>query len=276
MLILLSRYDSFDLQAIRYSLIIMPLIVGVLVLYYYWRHRQRLASSSIKVEEVKKILQPYFAYYNVLPTDSKTRFEQRVIHFIEEKRFIGRGFKKVTLEMKILIAASAVQLTFGLPEISLQHFDKILIYPEQYYSLITRNYHKGEVNQGVGAIVISWQSFVEGYAKPHDSFNLGLHEMAHALKLENLIDNDEHGFLPEHLLEQWHQQATPVMQKIRAGTSDFFRSYAGTNEDEFFAVAVENFFERPLEFYQQFSALYSILVLLLNQDPLKMTRLGNK
>jgi MtfA peptidase len=39
------------------------------------------------------------------------------------------------------------------------------------------------------------------------------------------------------------------------------------NEHEFFAVAVENFFERPQEFKNAIPELYAILIKLLNQDP---------
>lgn len=267
---MLAQVD--DAQSLWYGVILMPVVVGFLMLYYYWRYRQKLLTRPLDLAVVRNILKRYFAYYNLLSASGKVHFEQRVIHFIQEKKFIPRGFRKVTVEMKVLIAASAVQLTFGLPEVILQHFNKILIYPQQYFSVITKSYHKGEVNPGVGAIVLSWESFLEGYAKPHDSFNVGLHEMAHALKLENLIDNEEFGFFPENIMEQWRQQAALVMQNVQEGRSFFFRHYATTNEDEFFAVAVENFFERPLAFYQQFPVLYNILVLLLNQDPLKMGR----
>lgn len=267
-LILLAQVN--DIQSLWYGAILMPIVVGFLILYYYWRYRQRLYSRSIDLEEVRSILGKYFTYYNMLTASGKANFEQRVVHFIQKKRFIPRGFKKVTLEMKVLIAASAVQLTFGLPEVVLQHFNKILIYPQPYFSVITQSYHKGEVNPGVRAIVLSWKNFLEGYAKPHDSINLGLHEMAHALKLENLIEHEEYNFFPEKILEQWRQQASLVMQIVQEGKSNFFRQYAATNEDEFFAVAVENFFERPLAFYQHFPVLYNTLVLLLNQDPLKI------
>ena len=47
----------------------------------------------------------------------------------------------------------------------------------------------------------------------------------------------------------------------------FLRSYAGTNEAEFFAVAVEYFFERPQEFQTALPELYGTLGSLLRQDP---------
>ena len=93
--------------------------------------------------------------------------------------------------MTAMIASSAIQLTFGLPKINLKHFERILIYPDEYYSTINKQYHKGEVNPRLKAIVVSWKAFVAGYADPHDGINLGLHEMAHALKLENIIKNGE-------------------------------------------------------------------------------------
>ena len=86
-------------------------------------------------------------------------------------------------------------------------FKRILIYPDQYYSTITHRYHKGEVNPAAQAIVLSWNNFLAGYARPDDSLNLGLHEMAHALEIENLIDNDEYDFLPPAIWEQWQAQA---------------------------------------------------------------------
>ena len=47
----------------------------------------------------------------------------------------------------------------------------------------------------------------------------------------------------------------------------FLRKYALTNKEEFFAVAVENFFERPAAFKTALPELYSILAKLLKQDP---------
>ena len=90
--------------------------------------------------------------------------------------------------MKALIAGSAIQLTFGYPDVDFGHFWRILIYPDNYYSTITHRYHKGEVNIK-GIIVLSWKSFKEGFADSTDGRNLGFHEMAHALRLINIVEN---------------------------------------------------------------------------------------
>lgn len=216
----------------------------------------------------KDILRKRFPFYTNLTPNRKRRFEQKVQYFIHVKEFIPRQMPAVTEEMKVLIAACAVQLTFGYPKIFLSHFKRILIYPDSYYSTINKTYHKGEVNPRMQAIVLSWRAFVEGYISDGKGRNLGLHEMAHALRLENMIMNSEFRFMDDQLLENWHNIADEEMINISNGNSKLFRDYAGTDQDEFFSVAVENFFERPEKFKSLMPRLYAILVLLLKQDPL--------
>ncbi|MEX1240940.1 MAG: zinc-dependent peptidase [Cyclobacteriaceae bacterium] len=217
----------------------------------------------------KDILQKYFPYYQSLSAADKGKFERKVCNFLYSKRFIARNIDEVTIEARLLIAASAVQLTFGLPNIYLQHFDKILVYPNEYYSSITKQYHKGEVNPRFGIIVLSWNNFVEGYIRPQSSVNLGLHEMAHALRLENIIRNEEYQFFDEGLVRRFDEYARIICSNLE-GYGNFFRPYACTNEHEFFSVAIENFFERSELFKTNIPELYIILTHLLGQDPLKL------
>ncbi len=213
-----------------------------------------------------EILQRYFAHYRFLSEADKKKFEQRVTTFIYSKEFIARGgYDGVSNEMRVLVAASAVQLTFGLPNIYLRHFRRILIYPDNYYSNITKRYHKGEVNPAFRIIVLSWKNFVEGYLDTTNAINLGLHEMAHALRLENIIRNDEYQFFDAELLDQFDDWARKVCSKNEV---QFFRPYACSTVHEFFSVAIENFFERPQEFKSVLPELYSILTQLLRQDPI--------
>lgn len=226
-----------------------------------------LRSRVFPIPQVyRDVLEKYFPYYRQLDDGGKNKFALKVCNFIYGKRFIPRNIDEVTLEARVLIAATAVQLTFGLTDIYLQHFNKILVYPNDYYSSLTKRYHKGEVNPRFGIIVLSWQSFVDGFIYPNDSINLGLHEMAHALRLENMIRNDEYQFFDESLINQFDEFARKLCQ-VTNWSDTFFRPYACANEHEFFSVAVENFFERPHEFKTSMPELYRVLSKLLNQDP---------
>jgi len=221
-------------------------------------------------QQYKDILQKYFRYYLHLSPADKVKFERNVCTFIYGKHFIPRGIPAVPVELQVLIAACAVQLTFGLSHVYLRHFRRILVYRDDYFSSITKQYHKGEVNPRFGMIVLSWQSFVEGYINSTDARNLGLHEMAHALRLENIIRNEEYQFFDDELLKQLDDYCHRICYSEEELNDTFFRPYACTNVHEFFAVSVENFFERSEQFKSELPELYSIMVRLLNQDPMAL------
>lgn len=208
----------------------------------------------------------YFQYYGQLPPDGRRRFEHLVASFLNAKEWRGVGVE-LKDEMRVMISASAAQLLFGLPDLTLMHFDRILVYDDAYVHHRTGRRHQGEVNPEAGIIRISWAHFLEGYARPGDAHNVGLHEMAHALWFEDIIPNAEDDFLDRRLLERWKVLAQEEIERIRAGKDAVFRTYAGTNQEEFFAVAVEYFFEQPGFFATHRPALYDLLRSLLRQDP---------
>ena len=232
---------------------------------YRWQLNNKQTQKLGKISQ--ETLSKYFAFYNSLPARSKQLFEKRVIRFISLTDFIPRQMETVTDEMKVLISASAVQITFGFKDVLLDHFTKIIVYPDQFFSTSSQRYHKGEVNPAMGTIVLSWKHFVEGYAYD-EGVNLGLHEMAHALQLENVIMNTEYGFMKEVDIKHWEQLAKVEIEKIISPDVSFFRDYGATNQHEFFAVAVENFFERPKEFFEYHRELYMTMCKLLRQNPL--------
>jgi len=264
-------------------------ILGGLVVLMYWGYQQKFVKDSYtyagrkaapirsRVLPVPKrftdILQKYFPYYQQLSHGRKLMFARRVTRFVYSKHYIPRQVDEVTIEAKVLIAACAVQLTFGLPDVYLQHFSRILVYPNDYYSSITRTFHKGEVNPRFGVIVLSWQSFIDGYLYPSDSRNLGLHEMAHALRLENVVRNPDYQFFDEDTLASFDAHARALCEDVVNWDDTFFRPYACANVHEFFAVAVEYFFERSQDFKDTLPELYSILTRLLHQDPLTASKI---
>jgi MtfA peptidase len=243
-------------------------IIGVilLLLYYSYRKYQKTNVDQFSAKTIVQILDKYFGYYAQIPFNKKKEFVNRVNSFIEAKEFVPKEMDAVSEEMKVLVAASAVQITFGLQENSLDHFSHIIIYPDVFYSRADNRMHKGEVNMR-GIIVLSWKHFLEGYIDPTDGRNLGLHEMAHALRLEDQFFGEEN--FPDDLLENWEALAEKEMKLMKSGFGGFFREYATTNKEEFFAVAVEYFFENPAGFKSYNSQLYQMLSKLLNQDPLK-------
>jgi Mlc titration factor MtfA (ptsG expression regulator) len=214
----------------------------------------------------RAILSKYAIHYQRLGAVERDRFERIVASFVHDKEWRGVGMR-VEEEMKVMVGACAAELLLGFPDVVLKHFNKILIYPDAYRSRLTGRMHLGEVRPKPGMIIISWRDFLHGYAHTRDAHNVGLHELAHALWFENKIRNGEHNFLHPELLQDWVDHADAEMERIQQGRSRLFRSYAGTNHEEFFAVAVEYFFEQPVAFKDDLPELYGTLSAMLRQDP---------
>lgn len=221
--------------------------------------------------QYKSVIAQNFSYYNQLKPDKKDLFERKVQRFIDSKMFkTGHDLDELHTDMIALVSATAIQVTFGFPRVYLKHFKIIYMFYDAYHSEHTGHYHYGEVNHK-GSIVLSWKNFVFGLHDETDGRNLGVHEMAHALKIENSIRNKEYGFLNHSALMNFIGEGRWEMHRMRKGQSNFFREYATLNDHEFFAVAMECFFEQPKEFKSHNAKLYSYMCKILNQDPLKLS-----
>ena len=219
----------------------------------------------------RKYLVNNLNFYNRLDIKAKVRFEKKVQLYINIKQFIPRSKNLVvTDEMRALVAAAATMVTFGFPNVYLSHFRKILVYDNNYYSTITKKYHKGEVNPR-GVIVLSWAALKEGYSKRSDGINLALHEFAHAIRLENRIRNDEFGFLSRNALMKFDELAEREIAAHQNGNvgNAYLREYSVTNRQEYFAVATELFFENPMCLVENSREVYDSLVAVYRIDPLK-------
>ncbi|MCB9257100.1 MAG: zinc-dependent peptidase [Chitinophagales bacterium] len=215
--------------------------------------------------QIEGVLSKYFPYYLALDTGLKKSFILRVEVFLEIKQFIPRHMNG-NADINILIAASAAQLSFGLKNFEILHFDKILIYPDSYFSSIREQYHQGEVNVKMKLIILSVKSFLLGIQDANDGINLGLHEFAHALNIDAFITRRSLFFTKFY--KEWQFFAELEMEKINAGQSNFLRKYASTNLQEMFAVCTENFFERPAQFKEAMPELYQSMVMVYRQNPL--------
>ncbi len=225
-----------------------------------------------------RFLNHRYAYYTSLPWSLKMKFLRLARDHYEYFEFVPRENIKLTRAMKAIISCAAAQLLLFLPGKSqgLTYFTRIIVYPDYYSSRITRKRHKGEVNPGFRIIAFSWRGVAEGMKVPDDGINLLLHEFAHALWLEHKLVGHQYKVLDPHWVEQFERYAEKEMANLNANEKHFFRKYAFENIEEFFAVAVENFFERTQPFHQEQPELYRILAHLFKQDPLTLYAPGTK
>lgn len=205
----------------------------------------------------KQVLKTNFSFYNKLDEKHKRFFEHRVASFIKDKTFIGRDGMLIDDEVKTIVSATAIMLTFGFRDYYIGLIDKILVYPEAFYSKTNTEYHKGEFNPKLKALVISWKDFKRGYDISNDNINLGVHEFAHAIHLNSMKERDVSSTIfSDSFRELTEMLSADAILRKELLDSKYFRSYAYTNQYEFVAVIIETFIESPKEFKVQFPQVY--------------------
>ena len=217
-------------------------------------------------KEQRVILVKEFSFYNKLTSKQKCVFEHRVLRFIEYHTFVGRENLQITERMQLLISATAIMLTFGFDRYLLSKFETILVYPQDYFSNITQQYHKGEANPSYRTIVFSWEDFEEGIKIEDDNLNLGIHELTHALHFSFLT---EKSYSATHFLKHYKLLLLSLRNKNaqkRLIQMNYLRDYAFENQYEFLSVLVEHFFETPEEFRAKLPAIYHRVKLMLNMN----------
>lgn len=212
-----------------------------------------------------KALEKDFVFYQRLDNKQKSYFKHRVASFIKNKKFVGKEGFVITEEVKVIVSATAIMLTFGFRNYMISYVKNIIIYPSEYYSRISKVYHKGEFNARLKTLVLSWDNFIEGYKIEDDKLNLGIHEFAHAIHFNCIKQEDINSIIfvdtfneLRNILHSNNKLKTELVE------SKLIRSYGFTNDSELLAVIIETFIETPYEFEKLFPEIYSNVKQMLN------------
>lgn len=108
----------------------------------------------------KEILKKEFPFYNRLSDRKKLYFEHRVRTFVNHYQFISSDSFIQTEEIKMIISGTYVMLSFGMRNYLTPTFHKIILQPDIYFSTVNNQYHKGEFNPHMKAVVFSWPDFL--------------------------------------------------------------------------------------------------------------------
>jgi len=175
--------------------------------------------------------------------------------------------------MPLLISSAAIQLTFGLENFLLDHFNTIYLLKDNYRYGLYNTPFEGHVSEE--GIYLSWSNFLREFSDYSDGQNVGLHEMAHALVYVNFKADGGKDQAFDDRFKDFSVVGRQVFERMQAGSvneTNLLGAYAATSYQEFWAVCVETFFERPIAFKKAIPELYLALCTLLNQDPLTPAR----
>jgi Mlc titration factor MtfA (ptsG expression regulator) len=234
------------------------------------RRRQLLAAPF--PEAWLAYLRDDVAHYALLTDAEQAKLRDDLRVFVAERHWEGCGGLTLTDEMKVTIAALACLLVLNIAHDYFSRVPSILVYPSGYRAPTERRGADGTVGPDAGRlgeawyrgpVVLAWDSVRASGKGEYAGQDVVLHEFAHQL---DFLDGYADGTPPlsSHAeYRQWHVVMTAEYERLvhesERGQARVLDAYGATNPAEFFAVATEAFFEKPVQLRQRHAALYEVL-----------------
>lgn len=248
--------------------------------------RDKIFSRPLPPEWIR-ILKSNVPLYSLLPQYLQEELHGRINIFLDEKTFIGCAGLEITPEIRLTIAGNACILLLKRDQRSFPRFTSILVYPDTYVARETRrdgyvvtedtSARAGE-SWHRGPVVLSWADVMHGAREQGDGHNVVLHEFAHKLDEENEIMDGLPVLRDRNQYAEWARVLTreyeSLQDSVHSGTHTVLDEYGATSPAEFFAVATETFFEKPLQMKTTLPELYEQLKRFYNIDPAAWHRIS--
>jgi Mlc titration factor MtfA (ptsG expression regulator) len=254
------------------------------MLHWFRDRRRAEAQKRPFPSEWETILRANVAHYCMLNDGERDELRSMIQVFLEEKHWEGCGGLELTDEIRVTISAQACLLQLGLPHDYYPDVESILVYPS---TVVLPEHRPGVFERVEGplepsvpilgqalnwdTVILVWDAALHGSRHPEQGHNLVYHEFAHKL---DMLDGAADGTPPiadRAQFAEWVAVCSREFLRLRrmaeAGHETFLDAYAAKNEAEFFAVATEEFFDRPLDLRKHAPDLYRVLSAYYHQDP---------
>lgn len=249
---------------------VIPLTIGLAVFivrhglneWWYTKHPPKLSDKE------RNILARFFPYYLALNVQLKKEFEDRLSIFRLQKNFQMRLLEKIPGDLQLLICATGIQITMGMPRRKefLKNLGMIVLFPKEFITPdINTQLHHVEVNKDVfDCLLLSINFFTKGLGDPEHYYHSGLHGMAKAFKMEQGIRDSD---MPYHG-EGGQKELLIKLHFLREFKIGYQFQYTGLPTMEIFEMASEHFFVYPDRLKKTLPEVYDYLMDVYHQDPL--------
>jgi len=233
------------------------------------------------------ILERRSAHWPLLDGDERARLGELADYLLAEKRWEAARGLELTDEVRTLVAAHAALLGLGLDESWYDEVGSIVVRrsvlrkpaPVPHWGPVagvvdgSPDVLDGEAHDRRGPLMINWTSARREAGNPRLGRDVVLHEFAHKFDMR---DQDIDGTPPiadPQFRARWIDVCTTEYEALLDDPGErVLRSYAATNPAEFFAVATETFFTRPVLMDERKPELYDLFRTFYDQDPAARVR----
>ncbi len=259
---LLCLYLGQTTGNVLFNYIAIPLAVGLVINFvmspqidwwYYEKYPPKLDASG------QRFLNEKLPFYKQLNEAGKRRFEQRMAMFPLAHEFMPMEVESLPEEIQSVIAASAVQLTFGQKDYTLEAYENIVIYPSSFLSpRYPQHMHSSEIHPEDGGIIFSGRHLMHGFVEPDKYYHSALHECAQAWIQLN----------PNRTYPKLGDDIWKTLEAISRFSQASMQEWIGLPDIDPMAVSICHFFVFSERFQEVAPVLYKELSELLNLNPL--------
>lgn len=243
------------------------------------RRRAQLMATPLSPDQ-RRLLTQKMPLYRRLPGGLRERLDGLINRFLDEVAFHGaRGFE-ITESVRLLVAAQACLLIVNKENRWYDSLRTIHIYPASFRSRIMehdgivgleREVHRSGESWARGPVVLAWDQAAYGAFVDDDARNVVMHEFAHQLDEQTGVSDGSPLLDPDQSAGRWAKVFQGAYQRllhdVETGRANVLDAYGATNPAEFFAVAVETFFEQPDALHNAEPDLYREMVQYFRMNP---------
>lgn len=260
--------------------LLQRLLLGLFWLLAGSRRRRAALIQKPFPPEWRTLIDANVPYLKRLPEADHRELEGHIQVFLAEKRFEGAGGLELTDEIRVTIAAQACLLLLRRETDYYADLKSIVVYPRAFVvknmqmegGIVTES---NQVRLGEswdrGLVVLAWDSVRHGACDIRDGQNVVLHEFAHQLDQAYGPSDGAPELLCQSLYTAWARvlgkEYEALIEAVDRNRKTVLDDYGATSPAEFFAVATETFFEKPLQLRGRHPELYEQLKLYYQQDP---------
>ncbi|MFV8834502.1 M90 family metallopeptidase [Aquisalimonas sp.] len=243
-----------------------------------WRRGRILQSAGIELALWTDLMDA-LPVFSGLDRAERERLREHASLFLHQKDVMPLNGLELDQPMRAGLAALACLPVLNLGLQVYRGWRTVLVYPAGF---IARHSYTdehglaheeasplaGEAWEG-GPVVLSWDDVERSLEL--DGYNVVIHEFCHKLDMSNGDANGmpplPAGMSPRDWAAAFTEAYEALCAAVEAGQETVLDPYAAEAPGEFFAVACESFFERPVALREAMPAVYRQLSRYFRQDP---------